>query len=54
MNSGLILTTNYTFYIIFTEDYSTKIDVKWLIIRLFHNHMKGRNNLFLALKQTVS
>lgn len=54
MNSGLILTTNYTFYITFTEDYSTKIDVKWLIIRLFHNHMKGRNNLFLVLKQTVS
>ncbi len=54
MNSGLILTVNYSFSATFIEDFSTQIGAKQLIISLFHDNTKEGNKLFLAWKQIVS
>ena len=54
MNSGLFFTVNYSFSATFIEAFSTQIGAKHLIISLFHDNIKGGNNLFLAWKQIVS
>lgn len=45
---------NYTFPAIFLEVFLALAKVNLLITRLFHNHIKAGNNLFLSLKQFVS
>lgn len=54
MYSYQLFRFNYTFSAIFLEVFLALEKINLLIIRLFHNHTKAGNNLFLALKQFVS
>ena len=54
MYSYQLCRVNYTFPPIFLEAFLALIKVNYLILWLFHNHIKAGNNLFLSLKQFVS
>ena len=54
MYSYQLKRVNYTFQPIFLEVFLALSNVNLLITRLFHNHTKAGNNLFLGLKQFVS
>ena len=54
MYSALLFIEHYTYYVIILVPDVHKLAINILIMSLFHDNTKARNNLFLPMKHFVS